>query len=332
VSTPPQWINGVELADVQLRRGAGMQLTQDGTPLGGRAGVLPGGADFTVAVAGTSLTVGPGRAWLTASGQGAYQAVMPATRTLTRTAAHATLTRIDLVYLRVWDNAVDGSGLTQADVVYLAGTASSSPQAPTPSGTVIYIPLATITVPSVSAGGSPSVSTAIRPATVAPGGILPATTAPSVPYVGQPWHDGTDLHLWNGTAWDTYQKVTTVPWITPDLATTSPAYSGDGNSNGPVQYRIVNEQGTAFAQWSGGLNIPYASGSPANEGNFLAAALPANARPTSKRSVTVACSAASSTSLSVKVDFNPDGSVGIVAASGVQPPWLSLNDVKYRLV
>lgn len=331
MSTPPQWINGVELTDIQLRRAAGMLITQTGTPLGSLPGVLPGGGDFAVAVSGTSITVGPGRAWVTAFGEGAYQAVMPATRTLTLTAAHATLNRIDLVYLRVWDTAVDGSGLTQADVVYLAGTASSSPQVPAPPAAAVYVPLATINVPSVAAGGAPSVSTAIRWTTVAPGGIMPTAAAPDTPYAGQAWHDGTDLHMWNGTAWDTYQKVTTVPWVTPTLAGGSTPYSGDGNSNGQVQYRVVTEAGTGFVEWSGGLNVPYASGSPANGGNFLAAVLPTNARPASKRSMTVACSAASSSSLSVKIDFNPDGTVGIVAATGVQPPWLSLNGIKYRL-
>jgi hypothetical protein len=69
------------------------------------------------------------------------------------------------------------------------------------------MPLATITVLSVSNGSTASVSTAVRPNTVAPGGILPTASAPSSPYIGQYYDNGTDLFRWNGSTWDTYQKV-----------------------------------------------------------------------------------------------------------------------------
>jgi hypothetical protein len=110
---------------------------------------------------------------------------------------------IDLVYLRVWDTDVDASGLRKAEAVYLAGTAAASPVAPTPAGTVIYIPLATISVPA-SGGGSPSVSTAVRPVTVAPGGILPDTSSSGY-YAGM-YRDKRQLALWSAgrSAW--------VPW------------------------------------------------------------------------------------------------------------------------
>jgi hypothetical protein len=155
------------------------------------------------------------------SGQGVYRACLSAAATLTLTAAHATLDRIDLVYLRVWDNSVDASGLNQADAVYLAGTPSSTPVAPTPAGTQIYIPLATITVPH-SGSGSPSVSTAVLNYTVAPGGILPSSSAPSTPYTGQYYDNGTNLLRYNGSTWDTYQKMTGA-WTswTPTWSTTT---------------------------------------------------------------------------------------------------------------
>jgi len=72
--------------------------------------------------------------------------------------------------------------------------------APTPAGTQIYIPLATISVP-YSGNGSPTVNTAIRPNTVAPGGILPSSSAPSSPYTGQYYDDGSSLWRYTGTAW-----------------------------------------------------------------------------------------------------------------------------------
>jgi len=173
-------------------------VMSSGTTFGTRAGVRPGDPGLTVTLAGSTINVSPGTAMLT--DHGVYVGVLTSTWSGTLTAAHATLDRIDLVYLRIWDTDFDASGLRQTDVVYLAGTASSTPVAPTPAGTQIYLPLATITVPH-SGAGSPSVSTAVRPNTVAPGGILPASTAPSNPYVGQFYDDGSGLLRWNGSAW-----------------------------------------------------------------------------------------------------------------------------------
>ncbi|MER6064823.1 hypothetical protein ABT167_27350 [Streptomyces sp. NPDC001792] len=118
------------------------------------------------------------------------------------------------------------------------------------------------------------------------------------------------------------------PWVTPAL---NASYTGDGNSNGTPQYRVLTIAGAKFVQWRGGLNVTYTSGSPNNGGNFLNAALPTAARPLSRRTVTAACSAASSSSLSVKIDFQTDGTVSIVVMTGVTPPWVSLNGVLYSI-
>jgi hypothetical protein len=117
-------------------------------------------------------------------------------------------------------------------------------------------------------------------------------------------------------------------WTSPTLFT---GYTGDGNNNGTVQYRVIAFLGTTFVQWRGGLNVGYISGSPINGGNFLNAALPASARPASMRTCPVACSGASSTSLAMKVDFKTDGTVSIVNQTGDTPPWISLNNVMYSL-
>ncbi|MGW4784236.1 hypothetical protein [Streptomyces sp. NPDC004230] len=203
----PSWIDGVSLDSFRLRRIDSLMVMPNGLdPLGARSGILPGSNGFNVTVSGTTITVGTGIGSLYFAGQGIYRIAMTSTSNLTLNAPHATLPRIDLVYLRVWDNNIDGSGQTTADVVYLAGTASSTPSAPTPSGTVIYMRLAHITVPA-SGGGSPTVNTTVRPITVASGGILPSSTAPAGPYVGQYYDDGTNLFRYNGTDWDTYQKV-----------------------------------------------------------------------------------------------------------------------------
>lgn len=134
------------------------------------------------------------------------------------------------------------------------------------------------------------------------------------------WYDGTS---WSVIASGSQN------WITPTLAS---GYSGNGNFNGNVQYRIVNLFGDPTMMWRGGINVPYSGGLPTNGGNFLNAALPTEARPeTPLRTVTAACSAVASDSLSVKIDFKSDGTVQIVTQGGVQPPWVSLSNITYSL-
>lgn len=188
--TDPLWLPGISYDETELRKHDSMMVLPDGTALGSRGGVRPGDPGLSTTLSGSTINVSTGVAAVTRSGQGVYRAFLPATSPGTLAAAHATFDRIDLVYLRVWDNAVDASGLTKADAVYLQGTASASPVAPTPGALEIYIPLATILVPH-SGGGSPFVSQAVRPYTVAPGGVLPvtSTTEPSSGGPGSIFYD-----------------------------------------------------------------------------------------------------------------------------------------------
>lgn len=233
----------------------------DGTVLGSRSGVRPGDPGLTVSLSGSTINVSPGAATIFYAAQGVYKVAIGSTTSPgTLTAAHATLSRIDLVYLRVWDNAVDAAGLNQADIVYLAGTPAASPVAPTPAGTQIYLPLGTITVPP-SGGGSATVSSAVRPYTVAPGGILPSSTAPATPYVGQFYDNGTDLLRWNGTSWDTYYKVPgawtsyTPTWT---ASTTNPVL-GNGTLIG--RHSKIGRQATVHINLTPGSTTTFGSGS-----------------------------------------------------------------------
>ncbi|MFF3406683.1 hypothetical protein ACFYW8_10785 [Streptomyces sp. NPDC002742] len=119
-------------------------------------------------------------------------------------------------------------------------------------------------------------------------------------------------------------------WTTPALAT---GYTGNGNSNGTVQYRVINVLGTNFVQWRGGLSITYSSGAIANSGAPFSSALPTAARPSSKCSLSAACSAAGSSTLALKVDFNTDGSVSIIGTNTttINPPWVSFSGLMYSL-
>jgi hypothetical protein len=254
-------IDTLAFSGLEARNAGAMDIMTDGTALGSRSGVRPGDPGLTVTLAGTTINCSAGVAAVAYAGQGVYRVAFPSSVSPgTYTAAHATLNRVDLVYLRVWDTAVDASGLTKGDIVYLAGTPSASPVAPTPAGTQIYMPLATISVLSVSNGSTATVSTAVRPNTVAPGGILPSSTAPSSPYTGQAYHNGSDLLVWNGSSWDTYYK-TPGAWVSY-----TPTWTGSGSNpslgNGTLvgKYSKIGRQVTVHINLIPGSTTTFGSG------------------------------------------------------------------------
>lgn len=137
------------------------------------------------------------------------------------------------------------------------------------------------------------------------------------------------LTVYDGTAWVAV-AAGTQSWTTVSLAS---GFSHDGNSNGSLQYRVVNLFGEQTLMLRGGVGVTY-SGSPsviANSGVVTGTALPAAARPTSLRTVTGACSTTSSDNLSVKIDILSTGHIQIVGTTSatakpkIQPPWVSFN-------
>ncbi|MFJ8027462.1 hypothetical protein [Streptomyces sp. NPDC096311] len=255
-------IDSLTFSGLEARNVEAMTVMANGSALGSVSGVRPGDPGLTVTLAGTTINCSAGVAAVAYSGQGVYRVAFPSSVSPgTYTAPHATLNRIDLVYLRVWDTSVDASGLNKGDIVYLAGTPSSTPVAPTPAGTQIYMPLATISVLSVSNGSTASVSTAVRPNTVAPGGILPSSAAPSSPYTGQYYDNGTDLLRWNGSSWDTYYKVPAA-WIpyTPVWtgSTTNPNVGANGTLIG--RYQKIGRDVRFHINLTCGTNTTFGSG------------------------------------------------------------------------
>ncbi|MEV4783969.1 hypothetical protein AB0K53_00695 [Streptomyces tuirus] len=127
-------------------------------------------------------------------------------------------------------------------------------------------------------------------------------------------------------------------WTKPTLAT---GFTHDGNSNGDVRYRVTVIAGTPHMQWRGGITIVYSASSIQNSGDFLATPLPAALRPAGTRSLTAACSATGSSSLSLKVDARTDGQMRIVGTTTstsdtystpiIRPGWVSLNGLQYPL-
>ncbi|MEU0940484.1 hypothetical protein [Embleya sp. NPDC005971] len=206
----PMWLNSVAMDAGEMRRAQALGIMPSSSALSGRQGVRPGGG-LAVSVLSGTITVTPGAALIhgvTAATQGAYWWAQDVNWTTSLTAAHATLGRKDLVYIRVRDSDVDTSGAKDTAPVYLAGTASSTPATPAPAAGTSYLPLAVITVPSSGSGQPPSVDMSVRPYTVASGGILPVASqterdAISGPYAGLAVYriDTGTTERYSGTAW-----------------------------------------------------------------------------------------------------------------------------------
>lgn len=146
----------------------------------------------------------------------------------------------------------------------------------------------------------------------------------------QAWLDTEKLWTgYDGTQW-TVMAAGASAWTTISLAS---GYTGNGNSNGTPQYRLVNFFGELSVQLRGGLNLTYPGGSIANGSVFTASALPTAARPSTLRTTPAACSAASSTVVSLKIDAQTGGNLLVVGTNSTtdQPPWVSLNGIMYSL-
>lgn len=183
------------------------------TPTGAltsRSGVIPGGTPLLLTGTGMSGSVATGRAIIQGSGtQGAYPVVITAAEAITIANGHASLPRIDSVFLIAYDTLFDTSGLTLARIEYVQGTANAIPSAPAPPATTnSALRLWDILVPAGASAGSPinwgTALTDRRVYTVPAGGICPDPAAAGA-YAGQ-WRDGAGatgiLERYSGSAWE----------------------------------------------------------------------------------------------------------------------------------
>lgn len=269
----PVFIDGLSLSGQELRHAENLHFQSDGTAAGSQAGIRPGDPGLKVTLTGMSISVANGVAAVSYPGQGVYRTYSNSTWTGTVSTAHASLQRLDLVYLRVYDNAVDASGFSKSDAIYLAGTAGSG-TLPTPAGTQIWIPLAQITVPAGST--TPSVAD-LRPAAVAPGGIAPipsASLATAGLYVGHARYNLVRqmIETWTGSAWvaqgdwisytPTWAAVTTNPTLGVG-ATLAGRYSLIGKTC-TVKVEMATSSNTLFGNGQYTWAIPFVSAGAGN--------------------------------------------------------------------
>ncbi len=127
-------------------------------PLGGRGGVRYGTPTTTVEVSGSTWTCHAHSGVLDTGSlatYGPYPYSVDADETGTVTSAHATLSRIDTLYVQLNDNVLDSSGSTGATVALATGTAGSGTPASVPTRSVA---IAYLTRASAASGGAVTVS------------------------------------------------------------------------------------------------------------------------------------------------------------------------------
>lgn len=241
--------DGVELSAQRWRQGSSASYGGgSGRRLGARSGFRVDTPSNILTATSTTWTLTPCVAMidpLFATAQGAYPWATDANVTGDVTAADATYARKDIVYITINDSSAgDGSGALTAPVLYLAGTASASPVAPTLPARSFLV--GTISVP-VSGGGSPTV--VLNPARfAAAGGVLPvadlternALTGYKGLYVHRAdvnrleWHDGT---TWRGSGVLSYTETVFLQ-VTDYAATVEIGVASVAWADPGVPYRI----------------------------------------------------------------------------------------------
>jgi hypothetical protein len=218
------------------------------SPVATRSGILPGSSTGQFRISGFTLTgstgtmsasVSPGRAVVQSTdARGAYPVALTEYENVTFADGDAQYGRIDLLVLRVYDDAYDGSGRTEAVVEIVQGTPAAT--ATVPAVPDLSLPLHEVTVPAGASAGTGGItwSTALtgrRMATVAVGGILPVTTDTTIgAYPGQYRDANGQLQRWNGSAWADYPVLPTWQSWTPAWTT------GSGNATPSYGNATVN--------------------------------------------------------------------------------------------
>ncbi|MER5433888.1 hypothetical protein [Streptomyces sp. NPDC002588] len=296
------------------------------SPVATRSGVLPGSAEglyrisgFTLTgTAGTlSATVSPGRAVIQGSdAQGAYPVALTEYLPLVFADGDAQYGRVDLVVLRVYDDAYDGSGRTEAVVEIVKGTPAATPAVP--AVPALALPLYEVTVPKGASAGTTPIDWANalvgrRTATVGVGGILPVTTdTTNGSYPGQYRDLNGVVQRWSGTAWTDYQPPLVVETLTTGLTVTgswSLSWYGARRTRGVCSFSVglLRTTSALTATAAGTTN-------PGNVADEAICVLPAGWRPAVETYATASDGYASGA-----VRIAADGTVQLVAwaTSGV---------------
>jgi len=112
-------------------------------------------------------------------------------------------------------------------------------------------------------------------------------------------------------------------WTTISLAS---GFTQNGNSNGTLQYRLLNISGEESLQLRGAVNRTSYPSSPPSSYVINSTALPSVVRPSTLRSVLIPCSDTNSDRIALKLDVRTDGFLEAIGfGSATKPPWIGFN-------
>lgn len=134
------------------------------------------------------------------------------------------------------------------------------------------------------------------------------------------------LTHYDGESWVVLSAGTSA-WTTVPLVA---GFAHNGNANGTFQYRVVNQFGEDEIQFRGAVSVTYSGTTIPNTGILNSIAVPAEARPTSLRTITVPCSDVDSVRITLKLDIQTNGFLKLFGtgsgSDGVTtPPWVGFN-------
>jgi hypothetical protein len=131
------------------------------------------------------------------------------------------------------------------------------------------------------------------------------------------------LQVYDGSAWVSFASGTN-KWQSVSLAS---GWTNNGNAQGNFQYRVVNLFGEDTIMFRGGISR---ASYPTSIGSYFelnTTALPSSAKPASLRTISVPCSDAGSTRISLKLDLTTDGWLRLYGISRPNdlPQWVGFN-------
>ncbi|WP_282790941.1 hypothetical protein [Streptomyces sp. CC224B] len=134
--------------------------------------------------------------------------------------------------------------------------------------------------------------------------------------------DVNRLDHYDGSTWVAVATGAST-WKTISLAS---GWSQNGNSNGTLQYRLLNISGEESLQFRGAVERNSYSSSPPVSYVINSTALPSAVRPSTLRTVLIPCSDISSSRIALKLDVRTDGILEVFGfSSSVKPPWVGFN-------
>ena len=307
-----------------LRQGRAFGLASQNLSLQTRNGVrYTNGLDLNVTVSGMTATATPGQAVIQSPNfaQGAYVVTVDANVALTITTRHASLTRIDTVYVQVRDDVVDSSGAQDGRVLYAAGTPGSG-VAPSLTGTVLRI--ADITVPP--GAGLISVSMK-RPWAAALGGTQLCGVATDIahPNLGmQAYETNTGrLMVYTVSGW----KPT---YIVPSSWTNVPSawFNGTFTWLPPLHQLKYLVDASGFLQFAGRITRPAVlSGSMTG-----AMQLPAAFRPVFDSTFAVGIATSSDVpSATGRVNIETNGGLNLFMPGAQTAQWMAFDGIRFPI-